>query len=78
MSREIRRPVSMVAVPTGVVTVHSDPNYGQQGPTRFYALCTDGSMWTCAAGGAKGGAAPWTQLESIPGTPAAEGAAAAR
>ena len=71
MNQEIRRPVSMVAVATGVVAVHSDPDYGRQGPTRFYALCSDGTMWTCAVGGAKSGGVPWTQMESIPGTPAA-------
>jgi hypothetical protein len=72
MSKEIRKPVSMVAVASGVVNVHSDPDYGRQGPTRFYALCSDGSMWTCATGGAKSGSVPWTQMEPIPGTIAAE------
>jgi hypothetical protein len=70
MSSEIRRPVSMVAVPASIVTVHSDPDYGRQGPARFYALCSDGTMWSYALGAARG-AAGWQQMESIPGTPAA-------
>jgi hypothetical protein len=73
MSKEIRRPVSMVAVTSGLVSVHSDPDYGRMGPTRFYALCSDGTMWTCATGGTvRATPAGWQQMESIPGTAATE------
>jgi hypothetical protein len=72
MSAQTRRPVSMVAVSTGIIAIHSDPDYGRMGPTRFYALCDDGTMWAYAAGGTASNVPKgWQQMETIPGTAAA-------
>lgn len=73
MNDATRRPVSMVAVSSGIITVHSDPGYGRPGPTSFYALCSDGTMWAYVVGGSRVGKPVWEQMDSIPGTPAAAG-----